>query len=381
MARVGLVIFRAETARGGAERYTAQIGRELAGRGHTVTVLASEFGDDWPGELHRVQLPARGWSRTARYRRFLDSLDVHLSGSTYDIVHAMLPVRCCDVYHPHAGLAAQQITGGHRKYGDPFRRAVAWGLNQVNRKRLAFYDVERQLLESARPPIVVSLSDYVGATIVASYPKLPRSRVMKLFNAVDLSRFDPQRDPSARQRIRTQHNLGDDDVIALFIGEDMFRKGMPYAADAVARVNDPRLKLMVVGGDVPTKVQAAKLRPKVCFVGRVDDPYPYYAAADCFILPTRHDPCSLVVLEALAMGLPVISTRFNGACEIMDQRHGFVLDRPEDRTGLIKALHTMLDVRKRSEMSQACRSLRPELSMQRHLDRLEDIYQSGLSGR
>jgi len=56
------------------------------------------------------------------------------------------------------------------------------------------------------------------------------------------------------------------------------------------------------------------------------DPYAFYRAADFFVLPTRHDPCSSSWLEALAMGLPVISTIFNGACEIMiDGVHGFVL--------------------------------------------------------
>src|SRR5439155_7596627 len=99
------------------------------------------------------------------------------------------------------------------------------------------------------------------------------------------------------------------------------------------------LKLTVVGRN------DGKLRPppdaaaRVSFAGAVADPRPFYRDADFFVLPTKHDPCSLVVLEALAMGLPVISTKFNGACEIMtDGVHGYVLDDPADVNALAAAM-------------------------------------------
>jgi UDP-glucose:(heptosyl)LPS alpha-1,3-glucosyltransferase len=94
------------------------------------------------------------------------------------------------------------------------------------------------------------------------------------------------------------------------------------------------------------------------------------------VLPTKHDPCSLVVLEALAMGLPVISTRFNGACEIMtDNLHGFVLDDPADTDALANAMRKMLEPQLRQRMSAACLELRPKLSYEHHVNRLIEIYQ------
>jgi UDP-glucose:(heptosyl)LPS alpha-1,3-glucosyltransferase len=92
-------------------------------------------------------------------------------------------------------------------------------------------------------------------------------------------------------------------------------------------------------------------------------------------MPTKHDPCSLVALEALAMGVPVISTKCNGATEVMtDGVHGYVLDNPRDLPGIVEAMKKMLDADRRAAMAQACLELRPRLSFEHHLDRLEAIY-------
>jgi UDP-glucose:(heptosyl)LPS alpha-1,3-glucosyltransferase len=121
---------------------------------------------------------------------------------------------------------------------------------------------------------------------------------------------------------------------------------------------------------------------QVHFAGPTADPFPFYAAADFFVLPTRHDPCSLVVLEALAMGLPVISTKQNGACEIMmPGEHGFVLERADDYGGLVSAMRAMCDDAARARMSEACLGLRPKLAYGAHLDTLMRIYQGVLDRR
>src|SRR5690606_28688046 len=134
--------------------------------------------------------------------------------------------------------------------------------------------------------------------------------------------------------LRQQLGIAADAVVALFVGHDYARKGLPEALQAMARINDPALLLLVVGPPLTALQQRTIARMglagRVIAPGPQRDTYPFYRAADLFVLPTRHDPCSLVVLEALAMGLPVISTRYNGATEIMSQSHGFVLDTPDD---------------------------------------------------
>jgi UDP-glucose:(heptosyl)LPS alpha-1,3-glucosyltransferase len=149
------------------------------------------------------------------------------------------------------------------------------------------------------------------------------------------------------------------------------------AIGALAKV--PGCRLVVVGGDNPKSYQSLGsslgIADRLRFVGPTKDPRPFYREADFFVLPTRHDPCSLVVLEALAMGVPVISTKFNGACEIMtDGIHGYVLDDPMDVNALAAAMQKMMDTNRVAAMSRACIELRPELSYQRHVQRLNEIY-------
>jgi len=89
-----------------------------------------------------------------------------------------------------------------------------------------------------------------------------------------------------------------------------------------------------------------------------------------------------VVLEALAMGLPVISTRFNGACEIMESgKHGFVLENPTDSDALAAAMKSLTGAEPRSEMGRACRELRNRLSYDFHVDQLLKIYSKAMSKR
>jgi UDP-glucose:(heptosyl)LPS alpha-1,3-glucosyltransferase len=118
------------------------------------------------------------------------------------------------------------------------------------------------------------------------------------------------------------------------------------------------------------------------FCGAFDDVCPFYSGADFFVLPTKHDPCSLVVLEALAMGLPVISTKQNGATEIMEQGvHGFVLEDASRIDELAAKMTQLCDSNVRERMSAACLGLRQRLSFDRHIDQLVSIYENARKRR
>ncbi|MDP9174310.1 MAG: glycosyltransferase family 4 protein [Planctomycetota bacterium] len=365
--KIGLVIFRADPTRGGAERYTADLAVALAARGHSVALISSEFGLSIPG-ISFIELAKRAPTRLGRYTRFLDALDSHLQASNYDIMHAMLPVRRCDIYHPHAGLARENLEA----------RVV----NRLNGIRRRFASVENDLVTGGSGPIVLCLSDYVKASVARHYPGI-EPRLEKLFNAVDLQRFDPEKASNAGDTVRRQFSISDDAIVGLMIAQDFVRKGLPAAIEAIAKTGrnsgQPELKLLVVGKQDPSpyarQARSLGVEDRIIFCGSTAAPADFYRAADFFVLPTKHDPCSLVVLEALAMGLPVISTVFNGACEIMrDGEHGFVLQDPADVPGISSAMTAMFDSSRRDLMRQACLALRPSLSFEAHVDHLERIY-------
>ena len=374
--KIGLVILHADPARGGAERYTVDLADALRERGHDVALVASSFGNR-PVPAGGVHVESRSATRRGQYLRFLDGLDAHLDSARYDIVHAMLPVRRCDVYHPHAGLAAQAVRPDPKKYPGLMRQGAARLVNRWNLRREEMGRVERALLTGANPPIVLSLSNYIQREVGKHY-QLPPDRLATLFNAVDQRRFDPD-SPGQDVELRTRLGIQPDRVIALMIAQDFARKGLREAIAAMAIAGNEGITLVVVGGDdsAPYRrfAQERGVADHVIWAGKTEDPASYYRLADFFVLPTRHDPCSLVVLEALAMGVPVISTVHNGACEIMqDGVHGFVLPDPSDIDWLGGAMRAMLDPNTRARMRLSCRSLRPALAYPRHLDRLLSIY-------
>jgi UDP-glucose:(heptosyl)LPS alpha-1,3-glucosyltransferase len=379
--KIALVILRADPARGGAERYTVDLAEALAARGHAVSLVSGEPARTTADSPYQaVALDANGLTRLGRYRGFLDSLDGHLRAEPYDVVHAMLPVRRCDLYHPHAGIAADAVATGHLKYNSPLARVSSRWANRLNVKRQFFAKVERELLTGPNAPIVLCLSDYVKRNTLKHYP-LDDAHLATLFNAIDLARFDPAKRPDARRQLRQRLGLADDDVAALMIAQDFERKGLRDAIAAVARVADARLKLVVVGKQDPAAyrrfAEQQGVTNRVIFAGRTGDPVAFHRAADLFVLPTRHDPCSLATLEALAMGLPVVSTAFNGACEIMtESRHGFVLPDPADVNALANALRRLLNNADRAAMAAACLELRPRLAYERHVDEVIRIYES-----
>jgi UDP-glucose:(heptosyl)LPS alpha-1,3-glucosyltransferase len=348
--KIALVILHSDPAYGGAERYTVDLGKELVRRGHDTSLITSD--DATSGSFRSIALKPRGLTRAGRYRRFLRSLGALLRRERYDIVHAMLPVPGCDLYHPHAGVAAVP--------------AAKWN-SVFNWRRRALARVERELLTGPNPPVVLCLSDYVKRLVRARYP-VPAERLERLFNAVDLDRFTPQppREP-------------DGFVNALIIAQAYERKGLRETITALPKVGDARLRLLVVGKQDPSAYASLArqlgVADRVVFHPPTQSPQAFYAQADFFVLPTKHDPCSLAVLEALAMGLPVISTAFNGATEIMTSgTHGHVLPDPLDTDALARAMRDLCDDAKRQEMSRACLALRPRLAYEHHLDELLRIY-------
>ena len=375
--KVALAILHADPRKGGAEGYTVNLAHALIGRGHDVTLVATTFGPQCEG-VKQVPLDGRGVTRFNRYRAFVESLDRHLASTRYDVVHSIAPVRRCDFYHPQAGLAAEALASGHLKY-EGLRRPLDKLATRLNRKRQFVASVERGLLSGPGAPTLLCVSDMVRRTGREHFPELAEEKLVTLFNAVDPARFDPDARPGAGEEIRRRFGIDADKVVALIVAQDFKRKGLRPAIEAVARVRDDRLVLLVVGKPDPTPYRDLAKRlgveKRVVFAGPTNDTYGFYRAGDFFVLPTWHDPCSLVVLEALAMGLPSITTVQNGACEVIEEgRHGYVLSDPADVAALARAMTHLLDTPARLAQREACLTLRPRLSYQRHLDQLEALY-------
>jgi glycosyltransferase involved in cell wall biosynthesis len=173
-----------------------------------------------------------------------------------------------------------------------------------------------------------------------------RKDVCVLPNAVDLAVFSPEQRESRRVTARQEWNFATQDVVVLLIGNDWAVKGLGTLLEAIRECRNPKMRLLVAGGDAPGPFVdlAARLGigEQVHWVKPRADVMSLYAAADIYASPTREDAFALPPLEAMACGLPVITTVCNGGAEVIyDWVNGIVLDDPADVPALAEVLRRL----------------------------------------
>jgi len=183
---------------------------------------------------------------------------------------------------------------------------------------------------------------------IAEVYRYPADKIDIVRNGVPLDQF--RFDAALREKSRSDLKLKPDQIALLFAGSGWERKGLRFAIEAIELCRERKLRLFVAGrGD------ARGYKPKrffteepVRFLGEVGDLRPIYAAADIFILPSIYDPFSNACLEALASGLPVITTRDNGFSEIIENGvHGSIVDLPNNVAALRDAIRFWSDESRR----------------------------------
>lgn len=160
-------------------------------------------------------------------------------------------------------------------------------------------------------------------------------------------------------------------------------KGLGFLMKALARIKGEghsSFKLLILGRDCqkPYLRLARKLglSEEVVFAGSTDEPEKYYGAADLLVQPTFYDACSLTVLEALASGVPVITTSSNGASGIITPgQEGFVLSAPRDSRALAERISFFLNNENRAKASIAARQLAETYSLEKNWNEMKDIFE------
>ncbi len=379
--KVGLVIEQFCPLRGGAEQWTYQFARRLLELGHAVHVVAESFAAESRHlGLQEHRLPkARSRLHLARLaERTLRTLDL-------DVIHDMGVGWYCDVLQSHDGsrsAQAEQKLFLLPLWARPLKRALIRVLPRYRAFRILS---ARQLAEPT--PYVIALSRSVAEDYRRYHGVDPR-RIRVVHNGVDPRRFSPERRAAHRPAMRRQLNLRDHETVFLFVGHDFQRKGLATVIRAVGRLVREALpvRLLVAGGRGHGRYDWIARRcgadAAVTFLGPVADPVPYYAAADAYVLPSFYDPFGLVVLEAAASGLPVITSRRAGASELLTNGlQGYVLRDPADDRELAERLRSLLDPPLRRRMGQSARDLAVRHTMDRNCQEILAIYREVIRQR
>ena len=380
--KVALIMQHVDSGRGGAETSVGQYTRHLARRGcqvHLYTTSAAPSEDLGGITFHTI--PSRSPLRSLRTRRFVRQAVEHIGRERFDVVHA---VTCCpdaDIYQPRGGTIAETTLRNLAACSGVAGRLARCLVRAIDPNHRLALRLERQVCRQAQPPIIAAVSDYVADQFRRHYDLGP-PRVRVIFNGVDAPEADPASVRRDRRQVRQALGLDEGVVLALLVAHNFKLKGLASAIRALARVvqrTDRDTRLLVLGRDksrdYKNLAEVLGVLDRLIVHGPAADAWPFFHAADLLVHPTYYDACSRVVLEALAAGLPVITTRHNGASEVItDGQEGYVIYSASDIEALADRWLRLTD----ADLRRACRdhalAKRKYVSMSRHVDQMLALY-------
>jgi UDP-glucose:(heptosyl)LPS alpha-1,3-glucosyltransferase len=389
--KIAIIIERANIALGGAERSVFELAAALSGLGLHADILAAK-GQPNNKNIH-ILCPDRAGKRVGYYT-FAKAVKKYLSDNKYDIIHSVLPFGFADVYQPRGGTYAESIVRNTASYRsnilECYKRLTAF----TNFRRTAFLRAERHLARGTDGPVIAALSQYVAKQFEEHYGTDSR-RIVVIPNGVKTDRrINADQADRLRTQILAEARLkeADDPVLLLFVANNFRLKGLAALIEAISQAanQDTGCKhcLVVVGNDRAYKYRrlAKKLglpAPdwKIVFLGPVSHIQSVLSITDVAVLPTFYDPSSRFILEALAAGKPVITTKFNGATDLfVNDRHGKVIDTPENVDALADAIRYFTDTNNIEKTSQAIieDNLKENISIGRAAGELMTVYESVL---
>ena len=380
--RIGLLIEWLEDWRGGAQTSTQQMARGLVAAGCEVVLLtASHVSPPVDMEVRRVRVPRRPrFVQSAVFARRAAAVGRRAG---CELLHAVSPVLGADLYQPRGGVAREAYARNLASV-EPSRRWLHRLGQSTDPKRRLMLHLDRRMLDGPDGPVVLAVSRYV-ADQIARHHRTPADRVRVVFNGVANSTGAADPGPAAAE-IRRQFALDDAGVVCLMVAHNFRLKGLASMVAALPRLADVGVRLVVLGRDDPRpyveQAAAAGVSDRLVFAGPSPRAAVFMRAADVLVHPTYYDPCSRVVLEALSQGLPVVTTRHNGAAEaVTDGVEGFVIDSADDVAALGDRVGRLADAGLRRRMAAEAVKLRERLSMRRHVAELTTVYGELLEAR
>lgn len=346
---------------GGAERFVARALASLKARGVDVEIIARQWTDG-PVPGRRVDPFYLG--RTWRDWSFARAVQQIIAAGDYDLVQSHERIPGCHIYRAGDGVHATWL----ELRGNPVPISL-W-----HRYTLT---AEHALFAHYNLRAVICNSRMVRDDIVRRFG-VAAEKLHVIYNGVDLEHFHPRLRDAHRQALRGKVGADDTASVVLFVGSGYARKGLSTLLAAFARLQSTQAELWVVGRDkdeAALQSQAAKLgiAPRVRFFGAQQDVRPFYGAADVFALPTVYDPFPNAALEALACGLPLLTTTTCGAAERVTDANGVVI-----AAGDVAALATQLEALcapgRAAAMRAAARASVADLDLDSMAQRLSALY-------
>ncbi len=363
---------------GGAERFVERAIDALIARGVDVRVYTRHWPSARTGRIEAVVCNPFYLGSLWRDASFAGAVRAALARDRPELVQSHERIEGCDIFRAGDGvhrvwLEERVRTGGRRErariMANPYHRYVL--------------DAEARVFASPSLKAVICISRMVGDDVRRHFA-VPEDKLHVIHNAVDPREFSPAV-RAARAATRAELGFTASEVAFLLVGSGYARKGVATAIGALARL--PRAaRLVVVGKDKALYryrrlAQRAGVADRVVFAGPQKDVRRFLGAADAFVLPTIYDPLSNAVLEALACGLPVVTSTRCGAGElVLAHDAGFVCDAI-DAAAFAERMGALLDKSERERRAaralDAVAALTPEAMTARLLSLYDALLAAG----
>lgn len=364
---------------GGAERFVERALGALAGEGAEVTLITRNW-DGAPREGFRQITCDPSYSRllggrAARDRSFAAAAQAEMARGGFDITQSHERIPGCMIFRAGDGVHAAWLDHRARILGPVQRVTQRW--SPYHRYVLA---AERAMFAHPALRAVICNSQMVADEVVRYYG-VSRDKLQVIYNGVDTDAFHPGVAGEHRWATRSEAGIPNDVPVLLFVGSGFERKGVPQLLRAAARMQRADARIVIVGADRKLKAmqqlsEGLGLSRRVLFTGPLKDVRPWYGAADGFVLPTLYDPCPNAVLEALACGLPVVTSTTCGAQEwVRSGENGWVVDAV-DINALAGRLDGLAGLAGNASARAAARAVAEPLTLPAMADRLLALYRT-----
>ncbi len=368
------LIRKSYTPYGGAEKYLSRLVAGLCSYGHEVHILAKHWAE-LPDLNTRVYFrPLKVISSVS----FLESLTFAIAvyrvvqQEEFDVVHSFDRTFGQDIYRAGDGCHREWLK--QRKKIEPW---VKVKINYLNPNHLAILYLEKKLFKSPYLKYVIANSQR-GKMEIIRYYGLPERKIKVVYNGVDLRQFDPTSVQQKRQVGREKWGFKKDDLVFLFIGSGFERKGLPFLLQALPLL-DKKVKLLVVGKNGLQRYRdychRLGVRERVLFLGPQKDVEIFYGISDFFVLPSIYEPFSNACVEALACGLPVITSQINGAAELIkEEENGLLIRDPTNSWEIKEKLQEALKIWGRGGYRERIREISPLTTIESNIQDILSIY-------
>jgi glycosyltransferase involved in cell wall biosynthesis len=363
---------------GGLERRAWELVRRLKDEGFKITVFAGIKGTPIEGiELKKFKVRNRPVSLSPLFS-FMETAKV-INGirDEYDVIQSFMRLTPgCDIFvsgtGSHSGFAKQ--IGFF-----PFFKRLSFYMSLYN--RISSY-LERKILEDGLCKVVILNSELAMKQIIEiCKPERLKSELEVIRNWVNLEHFSDKLRRNIRRRSREMLGLNKEFVILFSAGSKFIREGFIWLVKGLKELRGTpewsKYILVIAGRKLGGYYKALlkSIEDKVIILGHQDDIRPIYSACDLFIRPSIYNTFSTSCAEAMAMGIPVAISEFNGVSEIVDDgKNGFVIEKPYNAELFAEKIKEIMKSDLESTGNEARKTAEKYLSLNDAVEKFKNLY-------